>query len=147
MKRNSDSDCIYTLPHPSCSSSLAAESGEQVPVELISGGGGVTASTTFAVSTGSSGKWLSLSLAGDTIAPGFFVLMILNTESLSAKGCKQGSVNLQGGFLSNPEVLVETHRPGLSMTVGWVSKVLVVVRFPLSRHRALTFRFAEGETM
>ena len=114
---------------------------------LISGGGGVALNATFAAITGVSGKWVSFSPASDVIAPGFFVLTILNTESLSAKGCKQGSINLQGGTLANPMVLVETCRPGLSMTVGWVSKVLVVVRFPLSRRRALIFRFAERETM
>ena len=116
-------------------------------MEVISGGGGVTLNTTFEVTTGISGKWVSFSPASEAIAPSFFVLAILNTESLSAKGCKQGSINLQGGFLGNPMVLVETCRPGLSMTAGWVSKVLVVVRFPLSRRRALKFRFAEGETM
>ena len=86
----------------------AAESGEEAFVDTLSGSGGVGLGTGFAVTTGIQGKWLIISLSSDTAGPGFFLLTILETESLSAKGCKEGSVNLQNGVISDPFVSPKT---------------------------------------
>ena len=62
----------------------------------------------FSVLVGTQGKWLTTSFAGDIVAPSFFLLTILETESLSAKGCKEGSINLQKGVISDSSVRSST---------------------------------------
>ena len=80
------------------------ESGEEAFVETLSGGGGVE-SAGFSLSAGVQGRWVISPLSDNNIvAPGFFSLVVLETESVSAKRCKEGSVNLQNGVLFNPEV-------------------------------------------
>ena len=52
----------------------------------------------------SQGQWLIASLNGQGVAPGFYLLVVLDTESLSAKGCVDGSIKLQNGDISTPLV-------------------------------------------
>ena len=89
-------------------SSATESSGEEAFVETLSGGGGVALGTQFGVITGPQGKWLIFSIVGEDVAPSFFLLTILETESLSAKGCKEGSVNLQNGVITDPFVRSST---------------------------------------
>ena len=88
--------------------SAAESSGEEVFVETLSGDGGVELGTQFEVFPGFQGRWSVFSIAAEVVAPNFFLLTILETESLSAKGCKEGSVNLQNGVISTPEVRSST---------------------------------------
>ena len=84
---------------------MGAESGEDVFIDVLSGGGGTIEELDFTLATGTFvGKWLAFSLAGQTIAPGFYLLTILETESQSARGCVEGSVNLQNGVISDVNV-------------------------------------------
>ena len=82
-----------------------AESGEEAFVEILSGGGGITLNTDFSVVTASQGQWLVFSLDAPAIAPGFYLLATLETESLSAKGCQDGSIKLVNGEISDPMVM------------------------------------------
>ena len=46
-----------------------------------------------------------ISFANDNfLAPGFYLLATLETESLSAKGCKEGSVKLMDASIYDPMV-------------------------------------------
>ena len=85
-----------------------AESGEEVFVDTFSGNGGLGLTTNIEATAGINGKWLAFSLSSESVPPGFFLLTILETESLSAKGCKEGSVNLQNGVISDPFVSPKT---------------------------------------
>ena len=73
-------------------------------MDLVSGNGGIAVGTQFLTSTGTEGKWLTISIGGEFVAPGFFLVTVLKTESLSAKGCKEGSINLQKGVLAGLDV-------------------------------------------
>ena len=53
---------------------------------------------------GGQGQWSIMSLGGQDVAPGFYLLVILDTESLLAKGCVQGSIRLENGGFSGPLV-------------------------------------------
>lgn len=86
----------------------AESSGEQVFLEALSGGGGITIGTQFSVLAGDEGKWLVASFSIDSAEPGFFLLAILETESASAKGCVEGSVNLQNIIIGSPTVRSKT---------------------------------------
>ena len=79
------------------------ESGEEAFVEVLSGGGGVE-SLGFSLSSTPQGRWTFSPQSDASVAPGFFSLVALETESLAAKRCKEGSVNLQNGVLFTPEV-------------------------------------------
>ena len=56
------------------------------------------------MTTGIEGKWLMISLSGQNIEPGFYLLTVIETESLSGKTCMEGSINLQKGVISDPQV-------------------------------------------
>ena len=87
------------------SSCVGAESGEDVFVDVLSGSGGSAESQDFTITTGTFvGKWLAFSLAGQTIAPGFYLLTTLETESQSARGCVEKSVNFQNGVITDVNV-------------------------------------------
>ena len=114
----SDLTCLETLLIAFLSSSTAAaeSSGEDVFVETLSGGGGITVGTEISVTVGIEGKWLIFSLGGDFAKAGFLLLTILETESLSAKGCKEGSVTLKNGQISDPDV--RSRALSLQITTG-----------------------------
>ena len=51
------------------------------------------------------------SLSAQALAPGFYLLATLNTESLSAKGCKEGSVKLaQGQIFDSMVTMLEMQK-------------------------------------
>ena len=85
-------------------SSAAGSSGQEIFVETLSGDGGIAIGTQFTIADVPLNSWAILSLANETVAPGFYLLTVLETESLSAKGCKKGSVKLQNGSINNVEV-------------------------------------------
>ena len=86
----------------------AESSGEEVFLEPLSGDGGIKIDSTFLIAIGVEGKWLIFSLLAEKIPPSFFLLTILETESVSAKGCKEGSVNLQNGSFAGADVRSRT---------------------------------------
>ena len=85
-------------------SSAAGSSGQEILVQTLSGDGGIAIGAQFIVSITVQNTWAIFSLASETVAPGFYLLTVLETESLSAKGCKEGSVNLQNGFIDDINV-------------------------------------------
>ena len=86
----------------------AESSGEEVFLEPLSGGGGVKTDSNFVLLVGVEGKWVVFSLSAESIPPSFFLLTILETESVSAKGCKEGSVNLQNAIFAGVDVRSRT---------------------------------------
>ena len=99
---------LETRPNALLALSAAESSGQEVFVETLSGSGGIVEGTQFFVGTGIQGKWLTISYAGEFVAPGFYLLTVLETESLSTKGCKEGSINLQNGEIYDPSVRFST---------------------------------------
>ena len=85
-------------------SSAAELSGQEILVKTFSGNGGITVGTQFIVAISFLNDWTIASFASETVAPGFYLLTVLETESLSAKGCKEGSVKLQNGSIQNINV-------------------------------------------
>ena len=74
-------------------------------MKTFSGDGGVTLETDLLVYTASLGLWgIGPSPSGQLLAAGFYLLATLETESLSAKGCKEGSVKLMGASFFAPTV-------------------------------------------
>lgn len=47
-----------------------------------------------------------ISLTAAFIEPGFYLLTVIETESLSERGCMEGSINLREGVISDPEVRI-----------------------------------------
>lgn len=72
--------------------------------DALSGGGGVTIDNDLKVSIEVEGSWLTISLTGELMEPGFYLLTILEMESLSAKGCAPESVNLQNAIIAGVKV-------------------------------------------
>ena len=100
------------------------ESGEEAFVEILSGDGGITLGTDLSAFTASQGQWLVFSLDGQVVAPGFYLLVTLETESLSAKGCQDGGVKLVNGDISGLMVMaLEMQR----MNAGYDQCVCVCV--------------------
>ena len=81
--------------------SAAELSGQEILVQTFSGNGGIAVGTQFVVTFKFQNAWVIFSLDSETIAPGFYLLTVLETESLSAKGCKEGSVKLQNGSIQD----------------------------------------------
>ena len=125
--------------------SAAESSGEEVFVDTFSGDGGIAVGTQFSLINAIQGIWLSISIAGETVAPGFYLLTVLETESLSAKGCKKGSVNLQDGEISDSEVRSST----ISLEMQRVSEMWGLFFFPLPPNlcRPILFHSAEVEIL
>lgn len=92
--------------------SAAESSGQEVVVNTLSGNGGITIGTQFTFTTEFQGKWVVSTFSGEAEA-GFFLLTVLDTESLSAKGCEEGSVAFRNGLISNLIV-----RPSRQQIIG-----------------------------
>ena len=96
---------LEILPNAFFSISPAAESsGKEVFVKVLSMGGGVMLNTAFSTIVGTQGDWFLYSNKLGPFTPGFFLLVVLETESLSAKGCKEGSLSLKNGVIVNLSV-------------------------------------------
>ena len=85
-------------------SSAAESTGEEVVLEALSTSGGVAQGLEFELALGIGGQWTVISTLSKAAAPGFYLLTILETESISAKGCEVGSVNLRNGTIDNENV-------------------------------------------
>lgn len=70
-------------------------------IDAISGFGGEADVNNLLVSAGIEGKWLTFSLTGGNIQPGYYHLTTLNIESLQSKGCLPENFVLTKGVVAD----------------------------------------------